>query len=117
MQADNFINGGDPGIDELLKQSFLDLDQSNPVNDQLFDMTSQNVFETEWPGQIDPQKETQLTNTAKITKWPWILSGIAGVGVIATVSVLLLTDKTNNTTNPVQDNSTNVSTKLHKIPR
>ncbi|MBC7862408.1 MAG: hypothetical protein IAF38_05490, partial [Bacteroidia bacterium] len=76
MHPNSYIPGGDPNIDELLRQSFLDLDHNNPANDQLFDATSKDVFGKEWPGKVNAQKEAQLLKTKTVTKWPWYLAGI-----------------------------------------
>jgi formylglycine-generating enzyme required for sulfatase activity len=90
MGVENYINGGGPNIDELLKQSFLDLDQNNPANDQLFDTMSKDVFGKEWPTQINAQKEAQLLKSVKgASKWPWYLAGMFMTGVITTALVLV----------------------------
>jgi formylglycine-generating enzyme required for sulfatase activity len=88
MHPNSYIPGGDPNIDELLRQSFLDLDQNNPANDQLFDATSKDVFGKEWPGQVNAQKEAQLLKIKTITKWPWYLAGVIVTGIITTVAII-----------------------------
>lgn len=60
MQVNNQMPGGDFNTDELLRQSFLDLDQNNSANNKLFEEASKNIFSKDWPCTISAAKEAQI---------------------------------------------------------
>ena len=110
MQVDNFLNGGDPNLDELLRQSFLDLNQNNPANDQLIDAASKDVFSKDWPVEINKAKEAQLLNSAKTgSKMPWILGGAAGIALLVTAYALFNSYSGNKNQETAQDTTQNIS--------
>ena len=75
-------------IDELLKQSFLELDPNNPTNDTLFDMASKNAFETEWKG---TSHKSVTPSTSIFNSWKFYLSSVLLAGAI-TAGIYLNSD-------------------------
>jgi formylglycine-generating enzyme required for sulfatase activity len=89
MQPMNNIN--DPGgLDELLKQAFLDLDLSKAENSQLMDEVAAQVMGGGTQVAGNEAKKIKGKGTASISKaWIWILSGVAGLSVTTLTGFLL----------------------------
>ena len=68
-------------IDELLKQSFLELDPNNPANDHLFDMASRNAFETDWSKQ-NSNNNPSGNSVSVFKNWKFYLSVIGSAGIL-----------------------------------
>ncbi len=82
------MEGSGPSIDELLRQSFLELDQASPANDQLFDAASQHVFSQNWTSgkvHVSASKRTAFYRLP----WVWGLSSALIFSGIATLIYLL----------------------------
>ena len=72
-----------PDINELLRQSFLELDQSNPANDQILDAASQQVFSKNWS-----LNSTATAAASSKNKWfssPWFF-GLGGLTLVVLLS-------------------------------
>jgi formylglycine-generating enzyme required for sulfatase activity len=83
------MEGSGPSIDELLRQSFLELDQANPANDQLFEAGSQHVFGNEW-STVNNRGNSSKNKGILRSPWFWGLSGFTVLlGVVTTYYFLI----------------------------
>lgn len=116
MQVNNQMPGGDFNTDELLRQSFLDLDQNNSANNKLFEEASKNIFSKDWPCTISAAKEAQILKTQIIGKWFWFIASTAVV-VVTTSFMVYFNYNVNNKTISIIDAKGNVtSAKTDKKP-
>ncbi|MFL5751991.1 MAG: SUMF1/EgtB/PvdO family nonheme iron enzyme, partial [Bacteroidia bacterium] len=87
MPHNDNINTNDPKLDELLRQSLLDLDENDPEHQQLMDEVAESVFGREWPAPANKEREAQLLGAGKkfnFPKWVWILSSLfLTTGIVA----------------------------------
>ncbi len=114
MNPNNNINPSDFNLDDLLKQSFLDVDTNTKEGADMLDMASKSVFEKEWPAPQNQARESELLksqgkNVVKssvkgLSKFAWYLSGLVALPIIGFVAYKIYTS--NQTTNSNQDNKT-----------
>ena len=83
-------------IDELLKESFLELDPNNPANDQLFDMASRNAFDTEW--NISSHAKAIKSKSSIFSNWKLYLGVFAAISIITFVVLFFPESNINNST-------------------
>lgn len=91
MPHNDNINKKETDLDDLLRQSLLDLDESNPDHQQLLDDVADSVFSREWPVPVNKAKEAELLHGRKTAfpKWVWILSSLILVSGLVVVLMLM----------------------------
>ncbi len=101
MNPNNNINPSDFNLDDLLKQSFLDVDTNTKEGADMLDMASKSVFDKEWPAPQNLAKESELlksqgknlvkSSVKGLSKFAWYLSGLVALPVIGFIAYKIYT--------------------------
>jgi formylglycine-generating enzyme required for sulfatase activity len=94
MQPTDNINNPE-GMDELLKQAFLDLDMSKTEDSRLMDEMAAQVLSKDWPLAGDQSKNAKSKTSVSAGKtWIWILSGVAALSGLTIAAFILFNNDT-----------------------